>query len=288
MRTRFKLALAVVAATLASTLVIAGVAQAASTPSTPVHLSPAQVAQTLFVAGDVGRLSVIPSGTESVVLEKVLQQLYTNNSALAPSQAVSDIQGLQAALASGSQAISPATLTVMGGNERILAILRALTASSPAPEVQHALARVTDQALTVSEQSTQFLGQSFDASADSLDTLSFSAFSPAGPDRRRDSTDRRRELHDRVGNVRDIPERLRIGRTARRSARRAELSERTDRHVRELSDGEESGRKRPGRRAGDDQRRAGGDRGRGQRARCRRPDARAGQRRRGSGRGAAR
>ncbi len=180
MRTRIKLALAAVAATLASTLAIAGVAQAASSPSTPVHLSSAQVAQTLFVAGDVGRLSLIPSGTESVVLEKVLQQLYANNATLAPSQAVSEIQGLQGALASGSQAISPATLTVMGGNERILAILRALTASDPSPEVQHALAQVTDQALTVSEQSTQFLGQSFDASADSLDTLSFSAFSPEG------------------------------------------------------------------------------------------------------------
>ncbi len=180
MRTRFRLALAALAATLASTLVIAGVAQATASPSTPVHLSQAQVAQTLFVAGDVGRLSLIPSGTESVVLEKVLQQLYTDNPTLASSQAVTDIQGLQAALASGSQAISPATLTVMGGNERILAILRALTASNPAPEAQHALAQVTNQALTVSERSTQFLGQSFDASADSLDTLSFNAFSPEG------------------------------------------------------------------------------------------------------------
>jgi hypothetical protein len=132
------------------------------------------------VAGDVGRLSQIPSGTEDVVLEKVLQQLYTDNATLSPSQAVSDIQGLEAALSSGSQAISSATLTVMAGNERILAILRALTDSNPPPDVLHALAQVTAQALTVSSQSSEFMGEAFDASADSLDTLSFNAFSPGG------------------------------------------------------------------------------------------------------------
>jgi hypothetical protein len=161
-------------------LTVAAGAQAASGPSTPVHLSPSQVAQTLFVAGDVGRLSQIPSGAESVAEEKVLQQLYTDNPALATSQAVMDIRGLEAALASGSDAISPATLTVMAGNERILTILRALSASNPPAEVAHALAEVTSQALTASSQSAQYLGQAFDASADSLDTLSFNSFSPGG------------------------------------------------------------------------------------------------------------
>ena len=83
-------------------------------------------------------------------------------------------------MASGSQTVSPATLTVMAGNERILAILRALTGSNPPSDVQHALAQVSTQALTASAQSTQFLGQAFDASADSLDTLSYKDFSPAG------------------------------------------------------------------------------------------------------------
>jgi hypothetical protein len=178
MRTRFHILLACLA--FALPVVLTAGAQAATDPSTPVHLTASQVTQTLFVAGDVGRLSQIPSGTEDVVLEKVLQQLYTDNPTLSASQAVSDIQALQATLASGSQAISPATLTVMAGNERILAILRALTDSSLSGAVGHAVAEVTNQALTVSEQSTQFLGQAFDASADSLDTLSFSAFSPAG------------------------------------------------------------------------------------------------------------
>ena len=61
----------------------------------------------------------------------------------------------------------------MSGNERILAILRALSAANPSSNVLHALAQVTGQALTVSSQSTQYLGQAYDASADSLDTLSF-------------------------------------------------------------------------------------------------------------------
>jgi hypothetical protein len=177
-RTRLHLLLACLILTLP--LAVSAGARAASPPSTPVNLTPTQVAQTLFVAGDVARLSQIPSGTESLVEEKILQQLYTDNATLPASQAVSDIQGLQATLASGQQAISPATLTVMAGNERILAILRAVSASNPPSEVVHALAQVTGQALTVSSQSTQFLGQAFDASADSLDTLSFTAFSPAG------------------------------------------------------------------------------------------------------------
>ena len=178
MRAQIKIVIAGLVA-LALTLASAAAADAASSPSTPVHLTSAQVTQTLFVAGDVGRLSQIPSGVEDVVLEKILQQLYTDNPLLAPAQAVSDIQGLQAALTSGSQAISPATLTVMAGNERILAVLRALSASNPSSDVLHAIAQVASQALTVSQQSTQFLGQPFDASADSLDTLSFTAFSPA-------------------------------------------------------------------------------------------------------------
>ena len=153
-------------------------AQAAAAPSTPVHLSAAQVAQALFVAGDVTRLSQIPSGTEDVVLEKVLQQLYVENPTLDPGQAASDIQGLRAVLTSGSQAISASTLTVMAGNQRVLAILRALTDSNQTAEVDHALAQVTDHALTDASQSTEMLGQAFDA-ADSLDTISYASFAPA-------------------------------------------------------------------------------------------------------------
>ena len=132
MRTRIRIVIAGLAALVVSLAIAAG-ANAASSPSTAVQLSAAQVSQTLFVAGDVGRLSQIPSGIEDVVLEKVLPAALHQQPDARVSQAVSDIQGLQSALTSGSQAISPATLTVMAGNERILAILRALTGSDPPP-----------------------------------------------------------------------------------------------------------------------------------------------------------
>ena len=99
MRTRLHVLLACLV--IALPLLVSAGAQAASSPSTPVHLTPAQVAQTLFVAGDVGRLSQIPSGTESLVEEKILQQLYIANPSLSVGQAVSDIQGLKATLAGG-------------------------------------------------------------------------------------------------------------------------------------------------------------------------------------------
>jgi hypothetical protein len=177
MRTRLHVLLACLV--LAVPLAMSGGARAASPPGTPVNLTPTQVAQALFVAGDVARLSQIPSGTESLVEEKILQQLYIADPALGASQAVSDIQGLQATLAGNSAAISPATLTVMAGNQRILAILRALTDSGPAQNVSNAIAQVDNQALTQASNSDDLHGNWFDASADSLDTISFQGFSPA-------------------------------------------------------------------------------------------------------------
>ncbi|HEY4830491.1 MAG TPA: hypothetical protein VIH85_27235 [Solirubrobacteraceae bacterium] len=53
MRTRFHILLACVA--FALRLVLTAGAQAATDPSTPVHLTAAQVTQTLFVAGDPAR-----------------------------------------------------------------------------------------------------------------------------------------------------------------------------------------------------------------------------------------
>ncbi len=154
-------------------------AAAARAATTPVTATPAQVAAQLFVAGDVGRLSTVPSGTESLVLEKVLQQLYANNPTLAASDAVTDIQGLQTALSSGAAETSPATLTVMSGNERILAILQALEAANPPAPVALAITQVAKVALTDSSNVLASSGQYFDASADTLSTLSLGRFSPA-------------------------------------------------------------------------------------------------------------
>jgi hypothetical protein len=173
-----KLIVALVSA-LALAVTSASSASAATDAGTPVDLSATQVAQVLFAAGDVGRLSQVPSGTESLVEEKVLQQLYITDPTLSRSQAVSDIQSLEATLAGSSPAISPATLTVMSGNERILAILNALTASGPPTDVADAIGQVDNQALTEASDSGYAEAQWFAASADSLDTISFEGFSPA-------------------------------------------------------------------------------------------------------------
>jgi hypothetical protein len=163
-------------------LVFAGLAPSAhaapATTSTPVTASPAQVAGQLFVAGDVARLGRAPSGTESIVLEQVLQQLYTDNRRLAPGDAVEDIQGLQGTLAAGGADISPATLTVMGGNQRVIAILAALARSHPPGPVALAITQVAQRALNEASDSTQMLGRPFDASADSMSTFLYGSFSP--------------------------------------------------------------------------------------------------------------
>jgi hypothetical protein len=68
MRTRLYVLLACLV--MALPLAVSAGARAASSPSTQVNLTPAQVAQALFVAGDVGRLTRVPSGTESLVEER--------------------------------------------------------------------------------------------------------------------------------------------------------------------------------------------------------------------------
>ena len=169
-----------VAALLAVVLFLTALSGArADAATTPVTATPSQVAAQLFVAGDIGRLSDVPSGTEDVVLEKVLQQLYADNPALSPSDAVADVRGLQTALSSGGAETSPATLTVMSGNERVLAILEALESSNPAAPVALAVTQVAKVALTDASNVKASSGQFFDASADTLSTLSFGSFSPA-------------------------------------------------------------------------------------------------------------
>ncbi|MGN6869262.1 MAG: hypothetical protein ACTHMY_12750, partial [Solirubrobacteraceae bacterium] len=170
---RGRLTLAILVAAVAWWTVGLGRAQAA----TPVTATASQVADQLFVAGDVARLSVIPSGTESVVLERILQQLYAQNPALSSSDAVNYIQGLQGAL-SAPGAPSRATLMVMPGNERVLTILDTLETSNPPAPVALAVTAVARDALTQSSAALVANGKYFDASADSLSTLSTAALSP--------------------------------------------------------------------------------------------------------------
>ena len=142
-----------------------------------VHASPVQAARLLFVAGDVRRLSRIPSGTVDIVLEKVLQEEYDLDPALAPDQAQSDIASLSARLGNDART-SAATLSAVPGNQRILAILAALNGSNE-PRVQRAIAKVADQALAESSASARNLGREFNPAADSVSTLLYGGFSPA-------------------------------------------------------------------------------------------------------------
>ena len=128
------------------------------------------------MAGDVRRLSRTPSGTVDTVLEKVLQELYRKDPTLAPEDAKRAIDALDAAL--DTPATSTATLAVLPGNQRIIAILAALQRSNPSAHVQRALASVADGALAESSASARTLAREFNASTDSLSTLLYASFSP--------------------------------------------------------------------------------------------------------------
>src|SRR3954468_883952 len=155
---------------------IASPSAQAQTPAT-VHATPQQAARLLFVAGDVRRLSRTPSGTVDIVLEKVLQQEYALDPALAPDQAESDVKSLSAKLSTDAKT-SAATLSAVPGNQRILAILAALNGANQ-PRVQRAIAATADQALAESSASARQLGREFNPAADSVSTLLYGGFSPA-------------------------------------------------------------------------------------------------------------
>jgi hypothetical protein len=140
--------------------------------------TPEQTARLLFVAGDVRRLNRTPSGTVDTVLEKVLQQLYRDDPALAPEDAEREIERLHDTLAANGAATSSATLATVPGNQRVLAILAGLRRSDPPARVQRALTRVADQALTESSQTARPVGDVFNAGADSLSTVLYGGFSP--------------------------------------------------------------------------------------------------------------
>src|SRR3954453_22241009 len=166
--------LALTAAVVAA-LALAAPSAHAQTPAT-VHASPQEAARLLFVAGDVRRLSRTPSGTVDIVLEKILQEEYALDPALAPDQAQRDIQSLGAKLGNDPRT-SAATLSAIPGNQRIIAVLAALNGAEP--RVQRAVAKVADQALAESSASARNLGREFNPAADAVATLLYGGFSPA-------------------------------------------------------------------------------------------------------------
>lgn len=152
----------------------------------PVSVKPAEVSTALFVAGDVARLGKVPGGTEDVVLEKALQQLYADEPTLSPAIAEGYVGDMKALLAAPSSP-SSASLELMAGNQRIVAVLAALERpyGSPASELPAAakLAVTHLAAVALSDSSDIFAGAEspkyFEPLADARTNLAYTAFAPA-------------------------------------------------------------------------------------------------------------
>jgi len=174
------------ATALAACLFLLPVAQAHAETEASVTVGPAAVSQALFVAGDVARLSKVPSGTEELVLEKALQQMYADEPELEPAVAKSYIGEMQALLSSSS-APSMASLQLMAGNQRVLAILAALERPHGNPSVLLAPAAklaVTHLAAVALSGSSNIAADSeepkyFEPLADARTNLTYTSFAPA-------------------------------------------------------------------------------------------------------------
>lgn len=167
-------------------LLTAGAQAAAPAAETPVTVQPAEVATALFVAGDITRLSSPGNGTEELVLEKALQQLYADEPTLAPATAEGYVAEMKTKLA-GASAPSQASLQLMAGNQRILAILEALEATSgspaaalPAPAklaVTHLAADALSGASNIFANAE--VPKYFEPDADARTNLAYTTFAPA-------------------------------------------------------------------------------------------------------------
>ncbi len=162
----------------------AGVAVSAAEPA--VTVGPAEVSTALFVAGDITRLSKVRGGTEELVLQKALQQIYADEPSLAPAAAEGYIGEMKTLLASSS-APTQASLQLMAGNQRILAILVALESPYGSPPVElrpAAKLAVTHLAAVALASSSDVFANAespkyFEPLADERPNLIYTSFAPA-------------------------------------------------------------------------------------------------------------
>ncbi len=170
-----------IAVLLAAALLRPGEARAEAT----VKIGPAEASEALFVAGDVSRLSAVPAGTKDVILEEALQQLYADEPELAPATAEGDISKMEALLEAPS-APSNASLQLMAGNQRIIAILAALERAPessegglPAP-AKLAVTHLAADALSGSADifAKAEVPKYFEPFASARTNLTFTSFSP--------------------------------------------------------------------------------------------------------------
>ncbi len=166
-------------------------ASAAEGPESTIVVTPETLTTALFVAGDINRLSKTGNGTEELVLEKALQQMYIHNPSLPTGQAFGEIRGLKRILECHA-APTPASLQVMAGNQRILAILSALEieviepscSSIKVAELQEAKLAVTHLASIALAGSSSIFAQAetpkyFEPAADERANLIYTSFAPA-------------------------------------------------------------------------------------------------------------
>ena len=186
--------LAVACLLAAAALTLVAGAPTASAESVPV---PAKTVSTaLFVAGDLTRLSTVRGepgelgGLEELVLQKALQQMYADDSVLEPGEAKEYVEDMEDRLANRNPEYPTPTLAslqLMAGNQRILAILAALESpfGSPSKELpKPAKLAVTHLAAVALAGSSDIFAKAesprfFEPSADERSNLSYSSFAPA-------------------------------------------------------------------------------------------------------------
>ena len=174
---------ALVAVLVALVWVLGTPAIASAEEEEEVHLTRQQVSQALFVAGDVARLSDPREGTKQLVFEKALQQIFADEPEIERETAESYVIAMKHALAwKGSP--TNASLELMSGNQRVLAILAALERPYGEPTVvlpAAAKLAVTHLAAAALTGASEALAGSryFEPLADSRSTLLYTSFSPA-------------------------------------------------------------------------------------------------------------
>ena len=180
----------------------------ASAEETKVKVTQQQVSQALFVAGDVARLGDPREGTEQLVLEKALQQIFMDEPGIEPGTAEQYVLDMKQALA-WKGAPTKASLRLMAGNQRVLALLAALerpygepTAVLPAA-AKLAVTHLAAVALTGASEvfANGSGGRYFEPLADARANLLYASFSPATVLR---DTRRMAALHQGFGEARDF------------------------------------------------------------------------------------
>lgn len=122
---------------LAMALVPAGSAWAET-----IRLTPTEVRQRLVVAADVNRLQDPAAGTQALLLERILQELYAQNPEMPAAEATASIQQI----ASAMPPLTPervATLTSYAFNERLLVLLSDAVSTGATGPARKALAVVS-------------------------------------------------------------------------------------------------------------------------------------------------